>query len=741
MPERRPETHHSSLSLKDVLLALFKHKWKIALCAIAGLIAAAAFYFLYPPVYESDAKLLVRYVLERSAVDPIDSTNRPGSVTWKTTDSIIGSEVEILTSWDLAVQVADALGPKRLGAPSKEAAAGSIISGLQVTAPKGSDVIFISYQSREPEIATLVLSELVNRYFIKHLEVHRSAGAFDFVTQQTDQVRARLNQTEDALKVVRGKFGITSLAESITALNTELARTQAQLPEAEAELAERRAVVKQMDGSAAVAAPEGGDTANPAAPSSEPRGPAATAAQPATNTDVQKYQALVSRLAELRKIELDLHGKYTPENQLVKANQSEIADVERQRRDLEKKFPDLPDRIRATASRNQQGDSLSETARLAGSAAKTEALKSHLRDLQERIRQLSDASPQIADLERQKELTETNYKYFEATLEKARVDEALDPSKMPNISAVQKPSPPVRVTKTQNKIALGLAAGGAALGIAFALLSELVFKQTLKRPLDLERRLGTLPLLSIPDRSPKALARPFKRRGKKLEVVVQNSEHANLAPWEEGHFIRPYSEAMRDRVTLYFERNRMTHRPKFLGVTAFSKGAGTSTIAAGLAAALSEMRDGKVLLVDVNVGHAEAHPFFEGRPATALSAVLKPGGSSPTAAADNLYLATVAQSNDGPVQRALKRFFSMMPNLKASDFDYIIFDMPPLTPTSSTLGMAEYMDKVLLVVEAEKNNRDVVRRGYAELAAGRANVSVVMNKVRSYLPKWVDGDS
>ena len=66
---------------------------------------------------------------------------------------------------------------------------------------KGSNIIFVSYKNHDPEMATLVLQELLSRYFVKHLEVHRSAGAFDFVTQQTDQVRARLNQTEDALKV------------------------------------------------------------------------------------------------------------------------------------------------------------------------------------------------------------------------------------------------------------------------------------------------------------------------------------------------------------------------------------------------------------------------------------------------------------------------------------------------------------------------------------------------------------
>ena len=83
----------------------------------------------------------------------------------------------------------------------------------------------------------------------------------------------------------------------------------------------------------------------------------------------------------------------------------------------------------------------------------------------------------------------------------------------------------------------------------------------------------------------------------------------------------------------------------------------------------------------------------------------------------------------------------MMPNMKASDFDYIIFDMPPLDQTSPTWGMAAFMDKLLLVVEAEKNTRDVIKRSYGKLIAERNNVAVVVNKSRSYVPKWLDSES
>jgi len=238
------------LTRNDFLFALFRHKKMIGILTLLGLLAAGAFYFLFPPLYESDAKLLVRYVLDRSAVDSIDG-NTSSTASSSSIDTIIGAEVAIITSWDLAVQVADGIGPKRLlqhssVPPTKEAAAKVITENLLVTATKNSNIILVSCRNRDPELATLVLNELLSRYFVKHLEVHRSAGAFDFVSQQTDQVRSRLDQTEDALKALKAKVDVVSLKDGMTTLSDELAKTQDQLHSAEADLAEQRARVEEM---------------------------------------------------------------------------------------------------------------------------------------------------------------------------------------------------------------------------------------------------------------------------------------------------------------------------------------------------------------------------------------------------------------------------------------------------------------------------------------------------------------
>jgi len=667
---REIQQHHSGIHLSDILFALFKRKGTIILCAVVGIIAAAAFYFFYPPVYESQAKLLVRYVLERSAVDPIEA-EKAAAASSNYTDRVIDAEIEILTSWDLAVQVAQAVGPKRLLPPATDPltkvahaiglkqpsaaateaeAARSIILNLKVISNKGSNIIFVSYKNHNPEMATLVLQELLSRYFVKHLEVHRSAGAFDFVTQQTDQVRARLSQTEDALKSLRDKTGIVSLKEGSEALTVEAAKTQDALNVAEAELAEQKAVADQI-------------------------------------------------------------GERKAKKWGVKGQPSEKS-------------------------------SLSGKARVAGIEAKVETLKTKLRDIQQKMKQLSELRPQMEDLERKRELDEANYKYFAASLEKARVDEALDPSKMPNISAVQRPSPPMLETKMLNKIALGLAGGGITLGIALALLRGLALNRTVGRPLQLETQLHIPLMLSIPYSNGRNghLVLPPDGSPANPEALATKRHHSKLAPWEAGHFMRRYCDAIRDRLGLYFELNQLTHKPKLVGVASFSEAAGTSTLAAGLAASLSEMNDGKVLLVDVKLGPHEVHPFFKGKPAYPLNAALKPDGTI-ASASENLYLATVGSPNAGPAQLGLKKFFDMMPNLKASDFDYVIFDMPPLSQTSPTWGMAAFMDKLLVVVEAEKNSREMIKRGYRKLVAERDNVAVVVNKARSYVPKWLDAES
>jgi Mrp family chromosome partitioning ATPase len=131
-----------------------------------------------------------------------------------------------------------------------------------------------------------------------------------------------------------------------------------------------------------------------------------------------------------------------------------------------------------------------------------------------------------------------------------------------------------------------------------------------------------------------------------------------------------------------------------------------------------------------------AHSFMKKDP-MGLPEVLESETRELAQVQDKLYLATVSDVRDDLPKVLPKRFTHLMPKMKASDYDFIIFDLPPVSATSITPRLASFMDLVLEVVEAEKTNRDVAKRAAALLSEAQPNVSVVVNKCQSYLPAWL----
>jgi hypothetical protein len=284
----------------------------------------------------------------------------------------------------------------------------------------------------------------------------------------------------------------------------------------------------------------------------------------------------------------------------VKLTQAQIADLEGQRRSMEQKYPGLIATVVTATGLGQsiRPDLVTEKARLAAIEAQTSTLRLRVAALQDQAKTLSELGPQIAELQRRRDVEEANYKYFEASLEKARIDETLDPSRMPNISVVQKPSAAQKANRDVKKVVLGLAGGGIGFGIAIAVLIEMVLDRTVKRPLELETRLHIPVLLSIPYFGRNGQLRLRANNSDPDEGGFHDGEDSNQDPWEDSHFIRPFCEALRDRLIFDFELSKMAHKPKLVAVTSCTDGAGASTIAVGVATALSETCDGKVLLVD-----------------------------------------------------------------------------------------------------------------------------------------------
>lgn len=749
-----------SFGFQDILYVLFKHKWKILIMTALGLGAAATVYVTRRPLYESRAKFVINYVLQRGGVDAHESEMEAGG---RSGDQVVNTELEILRSGDLAKEVAEAIGPDRLlpeagEAADLNAAANVVLGGLEVMpASRGSNVVNVVYRSEEPQLAVDVLQEVVTRYFSKHLEIHRSVGAFDSVAKQVDEVRNRLRQTENELNKLKAESGIISVHEESISLAAQRDQTKQNLVAAEAERDAQATKVEALERDLALSdAANSPDATAVASVNGKPlpKPPRAIPVAPRPE-EVEEYRELARQLERLQEQDFELRSKFAAGNAQVQRNQQEIARVKTRRNALLAKSPGL-----AMESAVEKGEEppnplvelKKERDILNGIQARIERYRTHLEELESRITRLTEVAPRIADLERRKEMEDGEYRLLESNLKKARVDRTLDPSQIPNIPVVQQPSPPVQTfSELSKKLMLGLAGAGLASGIGLAFLLELVIDRRIKRPAEIEARLQLPLMLSIPYVRPKHRGSLLiaDERGGEGEAerpqlpAVRGTREFHPFPGRTDHFIHPYSEAIRDRIIFNFQVNNMTHKPKLMAVTGLSAGAGASTIAAGLAKAFAEANGAKVLLVDLNSKYPEENPMFGNKPLHSLVGALQAARNTRfKEGSQNLYLASAApRKNDasaapfGPMH-----LYELLPHFRASEFDYIIFDMPALAQTSPTIAMAGLMDKVLLVVDGEDTSREALKWGYSELVKGRADVSCIFNKARTHAPGWVLGE-
>jgi Mrp family chromosome partitioning ATPase len=465
--------------------------------------------------------------------------------------------------------------------------------------------------------------------------------------------------------------------------------------------------------------------------------------------DLAEYQRVCARLAFLEKREDDYLTQqgYTEENKLVKESRDQINQTTELKKALEKKNPALAslDVSPMNYSSRAEGDSGGGGDVLV-LQTKIKVLKAQLSMLLTEAANVDQAESKISDLEHKRQIQEKNYEDFATSLEQARIEEALGPGRV-GIETYQNPSPPFKDhSKVFKKVGM-LAIGGILAGLAWAFLIEFYFDRSVKRAVEVESKLHLRLFLSIPDISQngKAFAKAAERRqlsynGDAKNPPASGNGEVEIASSEPNRFLHRFHDALRDRLVVYFESINLTRKPKLVAVTSTENGSGVSTTAAGLAASLSETGDGRVLLVDMNVERGSAQQFFRGKVGCKLDDALLSEKRDEALVSENLYVVSEGSSSDKLSRVLPKRFASLVPKLKASDYDYIIFDMPPVSPTSVTSRLAGFMDMILLVVESEKTEREMVQRANALLEQSKASVGVVLNKTRKYIPDRLQQD-
>jgi len=763
------------LTPSDIFFILFRHKTKIVLFALLGITAGATVYKFWPEEYQSNAKLLVRYVTEKR--DVVDANN--STVTSKAggRDSLVlDTELAIINSLDLAERVAQKIDPTVFGEESqngqtigKDRITAIIKNGITAEAAgRGSNIINLVFSNENPAPTPIILQEVIDSYLDIHVEIHRSSGGtFDeHLSQQTDQLRARLNQTEKELLSVLSNAGLIDIVAAKQTVVSEISRMQQLILDTELELSISKRTLEELRDAKANYAQES---------TLSEIGETDSVESNDFSDLIEEYENARTLVDILKSRRRELLLKYTPENGLVKGVMEQLSKSEKRLAQIESEHPSYFNREEPIISSANTDVTAPTLARVRANEYRLEALNNQLGKLKANAKNIEEIELKVNELQRRKRLEEANYNNFLISLEKSRIDEALSDGKINNITILQKPTPPSIAVSDKYKFAGGVLGGIAAIGLAWAFLFELFLDRTIKRPIDIQRDIGLPLFMTIPDTKGKAFRKLTKNssirnkqnfgKGKAANAkkksgytpkssTLQAAAKSNpeyygagdqtdngggeITPWDVNHPLHNYFEALRDKVISYFESKNLQHKPKLIGLTGLGEDPGVSTVASGVASSLSKTEGGNVLLVDMTLGKESAHQFYKGKEVSNLEeALLEPHKAQ---LQDNLYV--VAEGSNGYKLPSLlpNRFNSIIPKLKASDFDYIVFDMPAVSPISSTPRLASFMDVMLLVIESENTNKDVVKQAAELLSESKAHLGAVLNKTKSYVPRQLEQD-
>ena len=595
----------------DAIFTLFRHKWLILAFVCLGVAGAMAVRVVKPPLYVSKAKLMVQYVLNTRDMPTANPEASHAQSLDVGAQSIINAEIEILTSLDVATNAADTIGPDKIfakkgGGTNRIAAAGVICSGIEVDPPKSS-ILTISFKHPDADIVQPVLEAVLRAYQLKHREVRSMPDGY--LLQQRDEVRKKLTKIEDDLRSLKIQSKIPFPEDANHAIQQQLAKRQDELLDAQSELLERQVLA--------------GGTAH----ATKAQTNAVATSIPADR--LSNYTFAARRLEELKQRLNELLLDYTEAYPLVQNVRDRIKKLTEQKAELERQDPGLAHLL---VNGGQAGTNTLPTDVL---EARVGALSTVISNLQGKASEVMDVQPKIAEMERLRLEQQRTYDSLCARLDQQQRDESMVAGKVINMSQVQSPTPPGLDYKKLIKLVGVVLAGCIGMGLGLAFLIDLYVDRSIKRSSDIERHLRLPVFLSIPDTSwggwfhlPSWLA--GRRRG---NGAVPSGHGGNgaassttaLAPWDPANQLLNYTEGLRERIISYFEvQNLNLKKPKLVGVTGCAGGAGVSTLASGLAAALSKTGEGNVLLVDMNVDQGVAHSFYKGKPGCGISDALEP---------------------------------------------------------------------------------------------------------------------
>jgi capsular exopolysaccharide synthesis family protein len=578
-----------------------------------------------------------------------------------------------------------------------------VAKSLKVRAAGQTRLIELTVDSTDPQLAANFANTLANEFIEQNLESRwkTTEKTSDWLAHQLDDMRIKLERSEDALQAYARSSGLLFTDEKTSISEEKLRQVQQELSTATSDRIARQSRYEMVQNSPPDALP---DVLNDIA--------------------LRETQA---KITDLRSQIAQLSATYTPEYKTVRRAQAQLttlqAAFDHDRAAILKRIKNEFDE----ATRKERllvAAYSAQTAQVTGEGEKSIQYKILKRE--------ADSNRQLYDSMLQ-ELKESTI----ASAMRASNARIVDPARVPN--RPYKPDP-------LQSAGLGLLIG-IALGAACIIMRERA-DRTIQQPGDSTFYLNLPELGIIPSaKFGRRIASGFEPNlltssSESLSVeaaIPRNKDRADqveLVTWQRKPSI--VAEGFRSTLISILFANEIGSRPKVLVLTSPGPAEGKSTVSSNLGIAIAEVGQ-RVLLIDADMRRPRQHEIFEMSNERGLSNLLREktplngdkslGGLIRESEIPGLFLLT---SGPGTSAATNLIYGSHMPEVLKyvrDNFDLVLIDTPPMLQIPDARVLGRMADKVIIVIRAGQTSRDAAVAARKRLTEdGTAVLGTILNE-------------
>jgi uncharacterized protein involved in exopolysaccharide biosynthesis len=383
--------------------------------------------------YRAHVKVLVR----RGRADPPVAAQEnapPDFSRVEVTEEELNSEVELLKDDDVLRRVVEAndlaahdwlrwLRPHEEQAARVERAAKKLAGRLEVESIKKTNLIAVSYDAAEPELAAHVLQSLAGVYLEKHMQVHRPGGQLHFFDEQTGESRRQLEEAQGKLVDFTKSHGVVVAAQERDLVLQRLNDVEASYRQTQVEMSETEHRVRELDVQLA-------------------KLPERSTTQVRTADNPELLRALKASLLDLELKKTQLLTKFEPSHRLVQEVEQEIAQA--QAAIAAEKLNPVRDETTDQDANYEWAKAELQKARveMKGLAGREATTSAHLAGYRTLARELGEDAIVQDDLTSSEKAAQDNYLLYVKKREEARMGDALDEGGIVNVAIAEEPVVP-----------------------------------------------------------------------------------------------------------------------------------------------------------------------------------------------------------------------------------------------------------------------------------------------------------